>query len=211
MTTRPADVRRRARRARPPGAKALRLRVPRPLVVPARRDRAVRVRRPGRRPGSSWRCSSSPATRDAYQGSTRCEARGERTRTARAPHLASTSGRPADAPDPPLGALTCSSPRSSAPAADLLHRGVPPAARAELPAAACCMLAPGHARGLRRLQLPDDLLSRHGPGDRLCGRAVGPAGRRASSGRCCGAASTPAAGVHRAAAVHRPRARCSRR
>ncbi|CAA9380296.1 MAG: Ubiquinol-cytochrome C reductase, cytochrome B subunit, partial [uncultured Nocardioidaceae bacterium] len=126
--------------------------LPRPLVLHARRDRPVELRRPAAHRCLPHALVQAEHERGHLRGLLRAVPRAAHVRGLRldARHLVRRARRPADAPDAPLGGDDLHRLDDGAPAARLLHRRPPQAARAQLghrlpPAAA------RHARGLHRL------------------------------------------------------------
>ena len=123
--------------------------LPGPLVLHARRDRAVELRRPA--PDRHVPHAVVPAEhgRDRLQRLLRPAARSGDVRGLRldAEHLLRRPRRPADAPDAPLGRDAVHRRDAGAPDARLLHRRVPQAARAQLGdrLACCCSSARSRA------------------------------------------------------------------
>ena len=122
--------------------------VPRPLVVHDRRDRHVRPGDPDpdrRLPHVLLRPRLPPGRvrRQLRAAARACTCR---PRTSRPCDVSlRRARRPRDAPDPPLGGAAVRRRDPRAPAAHLLHRRVPPAARDQLgdrPAACCCSASP---------------------------------------------------------------------
>ena len=155
------------------------LRVPRPLVVPARRDRALLVHRPGRHrdlPDALLRPErlAGHLPRPLRAAAGRADVRG--LPLGAEPQL-QRPGRAAVPPGPPLGGRRVHRLDRAAPDADLLHRRLPQAARSELLHRADDADA-GDPRGIRRLLAGRRPAVRNGPGDRLLGRAVDPVHRR---------------------------------
>src|SRR5947209_13419917 len=149
--------------------------VPRPLVVPARRGRPVRVHRAG----GHRRLSDVLLRPQHRQGGLprplRAAARlsHEPRLQVGARHLLHGQGRAADPPDPPLGSRRLRGGDRRAPAAHLLYRRLPQAARAHLRHRG--VDAVHHpARGLSRLLDGRRPALGHGAGDRILGRPVDP-------------------------------------
>ena len=154
--------------------------VPRPLVVPAGRDRAVLLRDPRSRPApfltfffvpvagsrSPTRARTRPSQGAAVSAGLRL----------RAAALVRGPGGAADAPGPPLDRGRVRRRHRRPPRAGLLHRRVPPAARAQL--AARVRAAPvRHRGGLHRLLAARRPAVGDRRPDRLLGGALDPVRR----------------------------------
>ncbi|CAA9512274.1 MAG: Ubiquinol-cytochrome C reductase, cytochrome B subunit, partial [uncultured Solirubrobacterales bacterium] len=202
---------RRSHRRRSRRAQAAALRLPRPLVVPARGDRAQLV--PGARGHGDLPHLLLLAERrsDGLQRRLRAAARPEHDRglLVDAQPLARRARRPAHAPDPPLGGQPDDRRDHRAPAADPAHRCVSPATRDQLrgrrhPAGA------DRTRGLRRLLIARRPALWDGTRDRLRRGHVDPAARRRPQLPDLGR-RVPGQRRVLPAALHRPRAARARR
>ncbi len=202
---RPRHVHRRTPRrgARPSLPDALRL--PRPLELPARGDRALLLpgaRRQRHLPGAVLRPEHQrdrlPRRLSGAAGSD-----GLLGLRLDAAHLLRRLGRSARAPGPPLGGARLRRRDHAAPAAHRLHRCVPKAARHQLLHRRDAART-RDPRGLRRLLAARRPAVGHGPGDRLGGGDVAAADRRPVRHGAVGWARSRRRHV-RVAPVHRAR------
>ena len=163
------------------------LRVPRPLELPARRDRAVLVRRADRHrhvPGAVLRPEHRRERLPRRLRRTAGPGSLGGLRLDAAPLLQRLRW-PVDAPDPPLGRARVRRGDHAAPAADHLHRRVSQAPRHQLLHRADAA-DPRDPRGVRRLLAARRPALRDGPRDRLGRRDVTAADRRPARVRALG-------------------------
>ena len=136
--------------------------LPGPLVVHAGRDRAVELRRPAAQRRVPHAVVQPEHGRDDLRGQLRPAARHRDVGGLRldAAALLRRPWRPADAADPPLGGDAVRRLDDDPPAAGLLHRRAPQAARAQLGDRRAAAAA-RHARGVHRLLAPRRPALRH--------------------------------------------------
>ena len=157
-----ADVGRRPARPGHPGQEEPAQGLPGPLVVHAGRDRAVELRGPAAQRRLPHAVVQPEHGRDDLRRQLRAAARRRDVGGVRldAAAVVRRPRRPADAADPPLVGDALHRRDDDPPAAGLLHRCAPQAARAQLGDRRAAAAA-GHARGVHRLLAPRRPALRH--------------------------------------------------